>query len=146
MELSHLLEPMHCTVDARYADKAACLGDLAKRAAAALGLEKAAIVDALAHREALGSTGLGNGIALPHARFAGLAAPFVIALRLREAIPFESVDDKAVDIVCLILLPAAGDKTNVLAAIARRLRDPGTLAAIRKAKTADVLHAAMTGA
>ena len=145
MELSHLFGPTRCVADARYADKAACLGDLAKRAGVALGLEKSAIVEALTHREQLGSTGLGNGIALPHARLPALGMPFVMILRLREPIAFEAVDDRPVDIVCLILLPAAGDKTNVLACVARRLRDAEVLAAIRKAKTADALHAAVVG-
>lgn len=145
MELSRILDPSRCGVDTRYADKAACLGDLSKRAAAALGLDRAMIVEALAHRESLGSTGLGNGIALPHARLPALSTPFVMVLRLREPIAFEAVDDKPVDIVCLILLPAVGDKTNVLACVARRLRDPAVLGAIRKAKTVEVVYAAMAG-
>lgn len=146
MELSHILDLTRCVVDARYADKAACLGDLAKRAALALNVDKTTIMEGLAHRESLGSTGLGNGIALPHARLPMLKAPFVMIFRLREPIAFEAVDDKPVDIVCLILIPATGDKTNVLACVARRLRDPAALAAIRKAKTAEVLHAAVTAA
>ncbi len=146
MELSHVLEVGRCGVDVRYADKAACLGDLAKRAAAALDLDKATILEGLVHRESLGSTGLGNGIALPHARLAALNAPFVMALRLRDPIAFDAVDDKPVDIVGLILLPLAGDKTNILACVARRLRDEATRRAIRKAKNADALHAIMTGA
>jgi PTS system nitrogen regulatory IIA component len=145
MVLQDLLDLTRCVVDTRYADKAACLGDLAKRAATALRMDKATIGEALIHREQLGSTGLGNGIALPHARIPSLAAPFVMVLRLREPIPFEAVDEKPVDIVCLILLPANGDKTNVLACVARRLRDPATRTAIRKAKSAECLHAAMTG-
>ena len=107
MDLAELIEPSRCLVDLRYADKAACLGDLAKRAAAMLGLEPAAVLEALRAREALGSTGLGNGIAVPHARLASVAAPFVLVARLREPIPFEAVDDKPVDVVCLALLPAA---------------------------------------
>ncbi len=146
MDLAQLLEPSRCLVDLRYADKAACLGDLAKRAAASLAIEAVEILEALRAREALGSTGLGHGIAVPHARLADVAAPFVLLARLREPIAFEAVDGKPVDIVCLALLPAAksGAQLPVLACIARRLRDGPSLAAARRARDATALHAAVT--
>ncbi len=146
MDLAQLLEPSRCLVDLRYADKAACLGDLAKRAAASLAIEAVEILEALRAREALGSTGLGHGIAVPHARLADVAAPFVLLARLREPIAFEAVDGKPVDIVCLALLPAAksGEQLPVLACIARRLRDGPALAAARRALDPAALHAAVT--
>ena len=146
MDLPDVLDPASCLVNQRFADKAACLGDLAKRAATALGLAPSLVLDALAHREALGSTGLGNGIALPHARIGGIDRPFVLVTRLREAIGFEAVDDRPVDIVCLALLPTARDKDplNVLACIARRLRDGRILAEARAARDPTALHKALT--
>ena len=142
MDLPELLDVTHCRVDQRFANKEACLGDLARRAGAALRLEFEPILDALRHRESLGSTGLGNGIALPHARLATITRSFVLVTRLREPIPFEAVDDRPVDIVCMVLMPAAkgGDQLNILACIARRLRDATTVAAVRKSTDAKSLH------
>ncbi len=146
MKLGDLLQPAHCGVDLRYADKGACLADLARRAGLALGVDAAAVLKALQHREALGSTGLGHGIAVPHARLAGLTAPYLSIFRLRDAIAFEAIDDRPVDIVCLILLPAAGPPANdVLACAVKRLRDKAVLAAMHKAKDAQALHDALTG-
>ena len=146
MDLPDILDPVYCLVDQRFADKAACLGDLAKRAGAALRLEPAPILEGLRHREALGSTGLGNGIAMPHARLDTITRPFALVTRLREAIAFESVDDRPVDVICLALLPVAkgSEQLNVLACIARRLRDAGVLSAIRKARDPKTLHALLT--
>ncbi len=148
MDLAELIEPSRCLVDLRYADKAACLGDLAKRAAAALGIAPGPVIEALRAREALGSTGLGNGIAVPHARLPDVTAPYVLVARLREAIPFDAVDDKPVDIVCLALLPAAnsGAQLPVLACIARRLREAATLAQARRARDVKGMFAALTAA
>lgn len=146
MDLAQLIEPSRCLVDLRYADKSACLGDLAKRAATALGIEAGPVAEALRAREALGSTGLGNGIAVPHARLANVTAPYVLVARLREPIPFEAVDDKPVDVICLALLPAAktGEQLPVLVCIARRLREGTALAAARRARDVKGMFAALT--
>ena len=146
MKLADILRPVQCGVDKRYADKSACLADLARRAALALDIEPAPVLEALQHREALGSTGLGNGIALPHARIVGIAEPYLTVTRLREPIAFEAIDDRPVDIVCLLLLPAAGPPGNdVLACAVKRLRDKTVLAAMHKAKDAQALHTALAG-
>ncbi len=147
MKLADLLQPAQCGVERRYADKTACLADLARQAGLVLDIGAAPILQALQHREALGSTGLGNGIALPHARIAGITGPYVSVTRLRDAIAFEAVDDRPVDIVCLILLPAAGPPGNdVLACAVKRLRDKAALTAMRKARDGQALHAALTAA
>jgi PTS system nitrogen regulatory IIA component len=144
MDLATLLQPTHCLIDQRFASKTQCLNELAKRAAAMLGIEAAPIADALHHRESLGSTGLGNGIALPHARLTTISQPFCLLARLREPLDFAAVDERRVDIVCLVLLPAAPscEQLAVLAGIARRLRDGVALAAMRKAKEPKTLFAA----
>lgn len=146
MDLSNLLEMAHCRVDQRFFGKEACLGDLARRAAASLKLEPGPILEALRHRESLGSTGLGGGVALPHARLTCCSRPLVLITRLREAIPFDAVDNKPVDIVCLVLLPGAkgGDQLNVLASIARRLRDKNIITKLRSAPDGKALHALLT--
>ena len=146
MKISDLVEPARCSADGRYADKGACLGDIARRAASALGVDASTILEALRHREALGSTGLGAGIALPHARIAGLAEPYLAVVRLRAAIDFGAVDDRPVDVVCLVLLSASGAPGNdVLACAARRLRDEAVLRAMRKAKDPQALYEAFVG-
>ena len=72
---------------------------------AALGLPADQILDALLKREALGSTGTGGGIAIPHARLRGVSKPFGLLVRLARAIDFDAMDGRPVDIVCLLLLP-----------------------------------------
>ena len=96
-------------------------------------------------RESLGSTGVGNGVALPHARLAGLKAPFALLARLRNAIDFEAIDDEPVDIVVLLLLPetANGEQLNALACVARALRSPETLKQIREAADQDAAFRAI---
>ncbi len=147
MDLLTLLKPAQCLVDQRFASKALCLDSLARQAAAALGLDVAAVAEPLRHREALGSTGLGNGIALPHARLAIIQEPFCLLARLREPLAFDAVDEKPVDIVCLVLLPAASSsqQLHVLSCVAKRLRDVPALAAMRKAREPRTLFAAAAG-
>ena len=85
---------------------------------------------------------------MPHARLPNVAMPYVLIARLREAIPFEAVDDRPVDIVCLALLPAAktGTQLPVLACIARRLREGTALAAARRARDVQGMFTALTAA
>lgn len=147
MDLSTLLTPAQCLVDQRFASKAQCLDALSRHAAEALGIEAAAIAEPLHHREALGSTGLGHGIALPHARLTIIKEPFCLLSRLREPLAFEAVDEKPVDIICLVLLPAAPSSTqlHVLSCVAKRLRDAAALVAMRRAREPRALFAAATG-
>ncbi|GJE51957.1 Nitrogen regulatory protein [Methylobacterium tardum] len=147
MTVDELLAPSDVLVGLRAATKNALLEDLARRAAAALGIGPDAILPALARREHLGSTGIGDGIALPHARLEAVSRPYGILARLREPIDFEAVDDNPVDLVFLLLLPAPArhEPLNALACVARRLRDPETAAALRGARDAAALYAAVTG-
>jgi nitrogen PTS system EIIA component len=148
MDFADLLNVSRCTVDQRFASKAHCLSELARRAAPEIGVDAETIARALLHREDLGSTGVGGGIALPHARLASVQQPFCVLTRLREPLQFEAVDDKPVDIICLILLPSqqTGDQLNVLACAARRLRDATTAATVRQARDGKALYAAATDA
>jgi PTS system nitrogen regulatory IIA component len=147
MTVDELLAPSDVLVGLRAATKNALLEDLARRAAAALGMGLDAIFPALARRENLGSTGIGDGIALPHARLEAISRPYGILARLREPIDFDAVDDNRVDLVFLLLLPAPDrhEPLNALACVARRLRDPETAAALRGARDASALYAAVTG-
>jgi PTS system nitrogen regulatory IIA component len=135
MTIEDFLSPDDVLVDVRVADKTALLTDLAKRASAAVGVDHALICGELLKREDLGSTGVGAGLAIPHARVAGIARPFGVMARLAKAIDFAAIDGKPVDIVFLLLLPAApaGAQLNALASVTRKLRDPERLAAVRRA-------------
>jgi PTS system nitrogen regulatory IIA component len=99
---------------------------------------------ALLEREAAGSTGVGEGVALPHARIAGLQQLQLLFLRLDAPVPFEAVDDQPVDLIGVLLIPAAiegSEPLRVLARMARLLREPRLREQIRKAQSADAIHA-----
>lgn len=123
-------------------DKMNLLRDLIRRAAAALKLPFEAISADILKREALGSTGVGEGIAIPHARVAGLKSPFGMLARLANPIDFAAVDGQPVDLVFLLLLPAtaSGEQLNVLACVARRLRDGKLQQQLRTAKDSDAVY------
>ena len=120
----------------RAADKGALLAELARRAATILGADAGTLARLLAAREALGSTGTGGGIAVPHARLPGLADPASFFARLDRPVPFDAIDARPVDLVFLLVSP--GDHARhlaILAGASRRLRDPATVAALRGAAT-----------
>ncbi|HEY1736183.1 MAG TPA: PTS sugar transporter subunit IIA [Methylovirgula sp.] len=125
MDMSDLITPAQ-VVTLRAANKAQLLQELARRAAKPLGLEIQAILDPLLAREALGSTGVGEGVAVPHAKVAGLKHFFALFARLEKPLNFDAVDGQPVDLVLLLLIPAEGysDHLAALACVARRLRDP----------------------
>jgi PTS system nitrogen regulatory IIA component len=135
--LAALLSDDHVILTLRVASKAALLADLARRASALTGLPAAALRSALAAREALGSTGFGAGIAVPHARIAGLADPCGLLVRLDKALAYDAIDGKPVDLVFLLLTPSGQDSAHLalLAAISRRLRDKTVADAVRAATT-----------
>lgn len=142
MKIEDLISPGRSSVGLRVADKESLIRELAAQAAASLQLPFEYIADELLRREALGSTGIGDGVAMPHARLAELKTAFGSIVRLKKPIEFEAVDDKPVDIAVLVLLPAspAGDQLNALACVARALRQPGRLDLLRKAKNDEELY------
>jgi nitrogen PTS system EIIA component len=144
--IKDFLSPADCTVDLRAPDKMRLLQDLARRAAAALTLPPERVVGEIVKREELGTTGMGQGVAIPHARMPEIKKPFGILARLKRAIDFEAIDGKPVDMVFLLLLPTAaeGDQLNALAGVARKLRDPDTLRGLRDAADGAELFRAMT--
>ena len=135
MHIADFLSPDDVICDVRASDKKRLVKDLTARAAQALRLDAAALAGAIAQRERLGSTGMGNGIAIPHARIANLSKPFGILARLKRAIDFAAIDGAPVDIVFLLLLPAApdGEQLTALASVARKLRDARVTADLRGA-------------
>ena len=146
MKISDLLSPADVVLDVREQDKTRLLRQLSAQAAAQVGLNPGEISTQITKREGLGSTGVGNGVALPHARLRGLKAPFGLIARLRHSIDFDAIDDQPVDIVFLLLLPDAPDdaQLNALALVARTLRDAGALQRIRRATDRDALYRAIS--
>ena len=144
MNITDFISPEHAIIDMRVAGKARLLDELARRAGSALGLPADLISDALSKREALGSTGTGGGIAIPHARLPAVSRPFGMLVRLAKAIDFDAIDGRPVDIVCLLLLPtnAQGEQLNALACATRTLREPDALRTIRGAADDAALYRA----
>lgn len=147
MTLDDLLAPDSVIHGLRASGKAALLEDLARRAARALDLDADDILAALVRREGLGSTGIGAGVALPHARLDAVRRPYGLLARLREPLDFEAVDERPVDLVFLLLRPteSGGEPLNALARVARQLRDPENAAALRAARNAAGLSALVSG-
>ena len=147
MTIDEFLAPGDALYGLRPASKRALLEALAGRAAERLGLSADAILVPLVRRESLGSTGVGDGVALPHARLEGLERPFGLLARLRDPLEFDAMDDRPVDLVVLLLLPLDGESRNLnaLATVARWLRDPVTAASLRTARDAAALYAVAAG-
>jgi PTS system nitrogen regulatory IIA component len=146
MQIEDFLSPSEITIDMRTPDKVRLLGELARQAAAKLNLPSDAVAEALLKREELGSTGTGGGVAIPHARLAGVKKPFAMLVRLARAIDFDSIDGRPVDIVCLLLLPThmQGEQLNALACAARTLRNTDAVRNVRRAKDNAALYQAVT--
>jgi nitrogen PTS system EIIA component len=135
LQIKEFLSPDDVVVDVRVSDKDALLRELAQRAATVAHVDPAIVMSEIDKREQLGSTGMGGGIAIPHARVAGVAKPVGALARMRRPIDFAAIDGQPVDLVFLLLLPAAaqGEQLTALAAVARRLRDPMTADSLRRA-------------
>jgi nitrogen PTS system EIIA component len=136
MKISDFLSPSDIMIDVAAADKQKLLLALARKAGAIIDVSPEQVLAELQKREELGSTGVGGGVALPHARFHQIGRPTGMLLRLRKPIGFDAVDEEPVDIVFLLLLPEAseGEQLGALAAIARKLRNPEITAALREAR------------
>jgi nitrogen PTS system EIIA component len=142
MTIADLIAPERVLVGLRVADKGQLLRELSDRAGATLGLEPRIIIQALHTRENLGSTGMGKGFALPHARIEQLHGRFVCFVRLARPIEFSAIDNRPVDLVVLLLTPANGGNEHlaVLSALSRPLRDQDLLQRLRDASNAQEVH------
>lgn len=106
----------------------------------------AEVFDTILQRERLGSTGVGNGIAIPHGKLAGVKRIAGVFARLETPVDFRSLDDQPVDLVFLLLAPegAGADHLKALSRIARVLRDADTVAKIRGTRDAAAIHALLS--
>ena len=143
MNVSDLITPARVVVDFRAADKRSLIEGLAQLVAGTFGLDAASIAQALLAREELGSTGMGEGVAIPHARLPEVQKPFGLFARLERAVDFDAIDARPVDLVCVVLLPKVpkgSESLNALACVVRRLRDPDVVTHLRKARTPDAFY------
>lgn len=142
MELADILAPECVLLCTDISDKATLMERLAHAAAQATGLEAVVVLAALNEREELGSTGLGNGISIPHGKLPGLDHVVAVFARLEPAIDFDAVDDHPVDLVMMLLAPpgAGADHLKALARVARLLRSDQVAEALRGARTPSDLY------
>jgi len=129
-------------------NKRSLLNQLAGIAAARLELPASAIVETLTEREKLGSTGFGQGVAIPHGKVEGLRQIYGLFVRLAEPVGYKAIDRKPVDLVFLLLSPpdAGAEHLKALAAVSRVVRNAPTLEKMRGARSRDALAAVLLGA
>jgi PTS system nitrogen regulatory IIA component len=138
-----LIGPEAVLASLKASGKKALLAELASRAAAVFTLDERRLFDRLLERERLGSTGIGGGIAIPHARMASLAKPVGLFARLAHPIDFDAIDERPVDIVFLLAAPegAGADHLKALARVSRLLRDRALVDKLRATENAEALYA-----
>lgn len=146
MELADILAEDAVLVCASPTSKPEVLRMLAERVATLTGHPEADILEALSDREALGSTGLGNGIAVPHGKYAPLKSVIAVFLKLSTPVNFEAVDDQPVDIVMMLLAPmgAGADHLKALARVARLLRTDSVADSLRRTDDPARIYAILT--
>lgn len=124
-------------------NKKSLLQHLSTIASTAHGVSATLVLDRLLERERLGSTGFGNGIALPHGKIDGIDHVIAVCVHLSQPIDFEAIDDLPVDLVYMLLSPldSGADHLKALASASRLMRDGGFVEKLRGAATDDALYA-----
>lgn len=148
MQLSQILRPGAVKVVANLTSKKRMFQDLGEIAASVYGLDANAVADALQERETLGPTGVGHGVALPHARIPGVEHVTGVFLRLEKPLDFNSVDRQPVDLVFALFAPTESgvEHLKALALVSRTLRDPAICSKLRANTDPATLHAVLTEA
>jgi len=143
MDISDLLVSGGIVLRSGASSKRQALHVLAEAASRSLGVDEAVVLDALMEREALGSTGLGNGVAVPHARLPGLDRVCAVFVRLDVPVAFDSVDDRPVDLLFGLFAPPrdGAEHLRALAAVSRALRSAEMREKLRQARTLDAVSA-----
>ena len=146
MPLLEFLTPEAVVPAMRVPGKKQALHELAAHAARLTGLDERSVFDTLLQRERLGSTGIGEGIAIPHGKLPGLTRIHGLVARLDKPINFEALDSQPVDVLFLLLAPegAGADHLKALARVARVLREPGLIERVRATRDPAALYAIMT--
>jgi PTS system nitrogen regulatory IIA component len=145
MPTSDLVSPNAIIPALKVNGKKQALQEIAVKAAALTGQSERAILEILLQREKLGSTGVGNGVAIPHGKLPKLNNVFGLFARLERAVDFEALDGQPVDLVFLLLAPetAGADHLKALARVARLLRDPAVAHKLRESRDAEAIYAVL---
>jgi PTS system nitrogen regulatory IIA component len=148
MTIGDLLEPGAVTLRVSAANQRQVLGVIADDAARAFGVDADEALEGLNERENAGSTGVGQGVAIPHARLRGLDRVRAVFVRLETPVAFGAVDDKPVDLLVALFAPKDADSSHLraLARISRLMRQPEMREQLRKARSADAVHVTLTQA
>jgi PTS system nitrogen regulatory IIA component len=146
MEINNLVSPESVLSNLRVTGKKQALQELARKAANISGQPERGVFDVLMERERLGTTGVGNGIAIPHGKVAKIDRLYGVFARLESPIDFQSIDDQPVDLIFLLLAPesAGADHLKALAKISRLLRDTTTCDKLRGTNTIDGIYAILS--
>ena len=146
MEIADLISSASVIANLRATSKKQALQDLSRRAAEVTGQPERAIFEVLIERERLGTTGVGNGIAIPHGKLPGLDRLYGLFARLEKPIDYDSIDEQPVDLICLLLAPetAGADHLKALARVSRLLRDRAVCEKLRGSDNTDAVYALLT--
>src|SRR5882762_10969307 len=146
MEIEDLLSsPTQVLPRLKVSSKKQALQELARRAGDLTGVHERQIFDVLLERERLGTTGVGNGIAIPHGKLADVKSMFGLFARLEHPVDFEAIDEQPVDLIFLLLAPegAGADHLKALARIARLLRDLDVAKKLRASRDAQAIYSVL---
>ncbi|MDX9860991.1 MAG: PTS IIA-like nitrogen regulatory protein PtsN [Rhodospirillales bacterium] len=146
MEISDLITTESVIPHLHATSKKQALQELAKRAAGISGMHERAIFDVLLERERLGTTGVGNGIAIPHGKLPNLDRLYGLFAKMDKPIDFDAIDEQPVDLIFLLLAPeaAGADHLKALARVSRLLRDKSGCEKLRGTDSAEALYAILT--
>lgn len=146
MNIGELLDRSAISLRVSAANKKKALAVIAEIAARNFDLDAGVVLDALTEREAAGSTGVGYGVAIPHARLEGLERMRAVFVRLEQPVDFDSVDDQPVDLLVALFAPknAGAEHLRALARVSRIMRQSELRQQLRNARTTDAVHALLT--
>ena len=146
MEISDLLQPEAVVAHLKAVGKKQALQELSRHAAAITGVSERKIFETLLERERLGTTGVGNGIAIPHGKLPEFKRLYGLFARVDRPIDFDAIDEQPVDLIFLLLAPegAGADHLKALARVSRLLRDGSMCEKLRGTETADGLYMLLT--
>lgn len=143
MQIGDILERAAIAPRVSAPNKRQALAIVSDVAARNFGVDAGAALEALAERETAGSTGVGYGVAVPHARVEGMDRVRGVFLRLDHPVAFDAIDDLPVDLIFALFAPpkAGVEHLRALARVSRLLRQADLREQLRQARTADAVHA-----
>jgi len=146
MDLSDLVSQEGVSPNLKATSKKQALQMLATKASDLLGLEERTVLDLLMERERLGTTGVGNGVGIPHAKVPGVERPCGLFARLDSGVDFDAIDDEPVDLVFLLLAPegAGADHLKALARVSRMFRNKALCEKLRASRDKTAIFALLS--